>query len=78
VREFAAREGLNAVRLYRWRARFRAARPKTPAFIEIKAPPARTIEVVLRSGHVVRVPVGFDGETLRRLAAVLEEQSSQC
>ena len=77
VGEFAARESLSAPRLYRWRARLRAARPKTTAFVEIK-PAAATIELVLRSGDVVRLPDGFSEEALRRLVAVLDERDTGC
>lgn len=31
-------------------------------------------EVLLRSGHVLRVPAGFDVESLRALVAVLEDR----
>ena len=36
---------------------------------------ASAIEVVLASGHVVRVTAGFDAVTLRQLLALLEEPS---
>jgi transposase-like protein len=80
LREFAAREGVDSQRLYRWRAQLRSAGHLTsPAFVEIKASAAvATIEVVLRSGHVVRVRDGFGEDTLRRLVAVLDEPDSQC
>lgn len=75
VGEFAAREDIDRQRLYRWRAQLREA---GPAFVEI----ARTtgsasgIEVVLRSGRVLRVAEGFGEETLRRLVQVLDEEGS--
>src|SRR5690242_13211416 len=77
VRKFAAREGLNPLRLYRWRARL-ASPPTAPAFVEIKATAATTIEVVFRTGHVVRVPDGFDEDTFRRVAAILDGQGARC
>src|SRR4051794_22553398 len=69
AREFAAREGLDVQRVYRWRAQLRSVRRSTtaPAFVEIKPTAAASIEVVLRSGHVVRVRDGFGENTLRRL-----------
>lgn len=33
---------------------------------------AEPLELVLRSGHRIRVPAGFDGASLRRLVDVLE------
>jgi hypothetical protein len=68
---------MSPVRLYRWRARL-AGPSKAPAFVEIKSTAVPTIEVVLRTGHVVRVPNGFDEETLRRLTTVLDGPSARC
>jgi hypothetical protein len=45
-----------------------------PAFVEVKSTSSTPIEVVLRSGHVVRVRDGFDQGTLARLVTVLEGQ----
>jgi hypothetical protein len=53
----------------------------TPAFLPVKIPPVATepestrhapIEVVLRKGRRIRVPRGFDPQTLRQVVAVLE------
>ena len=78
VREFAAQQQLNALRLYRWRARLGDAHSKVPTFFEVKANAALPLEVVLRSGQVVRVHDGFDEDTLRRVVMVLDGQSSRC
>jgi hypothetical protein len=67
VREFAARERLNAVRPYRWRAQLRGGRTKPATFIEIKSAATTAIEIVLRSGHVVRVHDRFDDDTRRKV-----------
>ena len=77
VMRFAASEGLDAERLYRWRRHFRAmdAAESMPRFVEVqrgvaaKAP----VEVVLCSGRVLRVAESIDAAALRRLATVLEE-----
>jgi len=54
-----------------------------PAFVPIKVAPKATpprgpgpsgVEIVLSSGQRVRVGPGFDGDTLRRVVAVLEGQ----
>ena len=79
VREFAARYGLDAQRLYRWRAQLAAERPATaPTFLEITQSVGAAIEVVLRSGHVVRVKDGFDEEAFRRVVAVLDAPVAAC
>jgi hypothetical protein len=49
-----------------------------PTFVPISItamPTAATLEVVLGQGRVVRVPAGFDADTLRQLLAVLEVPS---
>jgi hypothetical protein len=46
-----------------------------PAFVEIRPPGQVSIEVVLRSGHILRVPNAFDDEALRRLVRILDEAS---
>ena len=76
VRDFAAEHGVDAQRLYHWRGRLRG---QQPAFVEVARPAATSpIEVVLGSGHVLRVPDGFGEDTLRRIVAVLDEQASGC
>ncbi len=76
---FAAREGLEAQRLYRWRrqlsARTRSARA-TPAFVEIRPRGAEPVEVVLRSGRVLRVSDSISAPALERLVVVLERACS--
>src|SRR5437870_3939572 len=80
VREFAARGHLEVKRLYRWRSQLRGKHANSPAFVEITPSMATTteIEVVLRSGHVVRVSNGFAEDTLRRVVEALEERVSRC
>ena len=81
VGEFAAQYGLDAQRLYRWRAELGSGPPAVapaPAFVEIQPTSRPAIEVALRSGHVVSVPDGFSEETLRRVVAVLEDQVERC
>ena len=78
---FAAREGLSAQRLYRWRARLGGPPPAAAGFIEVT--PMRTvsaapIEVTLSSGDVLRVPETFSDDALRRLLAVLGERTPRC
>ena len=79
VREFAEAEAVDPQRLYRWRALI--ARRSAPPFVEIPrplSPLAVPVEVVLRSGRVVRVPDGFSDETLRRVVAALDDEPPSC
>jgi transposase-like protein len=79
VSEFAAREGLSAQRLHRWRKQLGREHTKGPAFVEITRSAATVpIEVVLHSGHVLRVSNGFGEDTLRRIVEVLEGRVSRC
>jgi transposase len=83
VREFCQQEGLAESSFYYWRLeierRDRAGNGEgKPAFlaVEVNTPAHESaIEVVLASGHVLRVRGGFDADTLRQLLAVLEEPS---
>jgi transposase-like protein len=76
VRAFAARYGLQVQRLYRWRAQLASATPlDAPPFVEIERS-AVAIEVVLRTGHVIRVRDGFGEDALRRVVAVLDGATS--
>lgn len=77
VREFAERHGLDAQRLYRWRAQLASA-GAPPAFVEIKSSASAAIEVVLRSGHVIRVGDGFGEDAFRRVVAVLDAPGTSC
>jgi hypothetical protein len=84
LREFAGRHGLGVQRLYRWRAELSSQSPASlppTTFVEIARPPATVrapIEVVLRSGVVLRVPGGFDEEDLRRVLAVVDGRVAPC
>ena len=78
---FAAREGLRAATLGWWRWALRRSAESAPAqtpisFVEIDAvaasPGGEGLELVLRTGLVVRVPPGFDADTLRRVLDVAE------
>jgi len=80
---FATQQGLCPERLYRWRKLLGGAVPasgvglqeislrQAPVFQEGWEP--QPIEVLLRSGRVVRVRSSFDEDALRRLMVVLED-----
>lgn len=89
VRAFCARHELSEPTFYAWRRTVRqrdaVARSSGPAFLpvqvtsEVKAPPTTAgeattaLELVLHGGRRLHVGVGFDGPTLQRLLALLEE-----
>jgi hypothetical protein len=76
--ELAAESGVPKSTLHWWHRRLRAE--DEPAarsrFVRVEvvdaAAPAGPVEVVLRSGHRVRVAAGFDPEHLRQVILVLE------
>jgi|SRR5580704_2071857 hypothetical protein len=77
--EFATAEGLieGTLRHWAWRlGRDGVSESVGPecAFVEVALPAgeATVLEVVLRRGVTIRVPTGFDEETLRRAVATLE------
>jgi transposase-like protein len=75
VAAFAAQEGLEAQRLYRWRRQLGAmvhATQPTPAFVEIQPRQAEPVEVILRSGRVLRVSESICPAALERLVVALE------
>jgi hypothetical protein len=82
---FAKREGVVLSTLAWWRQVFRHAERegsapanRGPQFTEVRISPATpqvsvgAIEVVLRSGHLVRVRAGFDPAVLRAVVSVFE------
>jgi transposase-like protein len=77
--EFAWREGLHIERLRRWRRRLeRGVAASGPEFVELVAAAASAapVEIVLRSGRVLRVGEAIAVTSLRRLVEVLEEEPS--
>ena len=85
---FAQREGLSANRLFRWRRRLSTTSPKPLTFEEVvrretappvlePAPAARErLEIVLRSGLIVRVGDSFNADALRRLLDIVDREGS--
>lgn len=94
VRAFCAQHDLAEPTFYAWRRslaqRDAAATTNGPAFlpVHVRAEPTPAsatgldatapLEVVLASGRRLRVGVGFDGPTLRRLLALLEGGQPCC
>jgi transposase-like protein len=74
---FAAREGLAAHRLYFWKQRLEQAGKDSSspvAFLELRPSAPAAVEVVLRSGRVLRVSESIAPGALRRLVDVLEQE----
>jgi len=86
LREFGEKRGIPPSTLSWWRQVFRrageeevngAAAENAVVFTEVPKPakvprmPA-VVEIVLPSGHVVRVPAGADSDTLRRVLQALQ------
>jgi hypothetical protein len=77
---FAIREGLDVQRLQRWRGRLGAMATTdtvaAPAFVELRSVGAESVEIVLRSGRVLRVSETIDAGALRRLVEALEPRTA--
>ncbi len=79
LREFGEQRGIPLSTLRWWRRVFRAAGAAAPAvaFTEVPAPvsvpqPPAVLEIVLASGHLIRVPAGADRATLQQVLAALQ------
>jgi hypothetical protein len=73
--EFAASRRINANTLKWWSSELSRATSLSPPVVEVSlgaASEANELEVRLAGGASIRVPRGFDEETLRRLLGVLE------
>lgn len=54
------------------RPKARRAPSPRPTFVPVRVVPDRPLELVLRTGHVVRVPPGYDAAHVRAVVAALE------
>jgi hypothetical protein len=84
VRAFCKQHGLSQPSFYAWRRTLAAREAALPAFVPVEVLPepralfpsdsaACGLELLLAGGRLLRIGPGFDGPTLRRLLAVLEE-----
>jgi hypothetical protein len=74
VNAFAMQQGLDAQRLYFWKRRLETETEGTPTFVEVMPrTEAAVVEVVLRSGRILRISAAIDTPTLRRLVEALED-----
>lgn len=76
IGEFAVQEGLDPQRLRAWQRKLGAAVTTRPAFIEVRSQVAERIEVVLRSGVILRVAETVDPVALGHLVETLDRASS--
>jgi hypothetical protein len=80
VRAFCARHGLSQPSFYAWRRELQRRDAEPVAFVPVRVvgadvpAPGSRIEVVLRSGRMVRIAPGFDAVTLQQVVAALEEE----
>ena len=61
------------------KGRRRANQQQTARFVPVRNVPMLVgtkadLQIELNSGHIIRVPSGFDAATLRQLLAILEEE----
>jgi hypothetical protein len=82
TRAFATREGIDIQRLYSWRRKLEASPSREvvapPAFVELRPASPERVEIVLRSGIVLRVSESIDGPAIRRLVDALDPSRSPC
>ena len=79
VAEFARREGLDAQRVARWRKRLETGTDgpsSAPEFVEVPTRAGVVVEIVLRSGRLLRVPEAIDASALERIVGVLDREMS--
>jgi len=79
VGSFCHQRGVTQQSFYQWRKRLGGAQaPVRFALVETGRPEAReraAVELVLRSGHRLRIAAGVDGTTLRTVLEVLEARA---
>lgn len=82
TRAFATREGIDFQRLYSWRRKLGVSSEREvvtpPAFVELRPASPERVEIVLRSGIVLRVSESIDGDAIRRLVGALEPSRPSC
>lgn len=85
VRDFCAEQGLSEPSFYAWRRTLAEREAAGVQFVpltvtpEVRAAPgadglAGAVELILGAGRRLRIGPGFDGPTLTRLLALLEER----
>lgn len=79
MRAFALREGLDVQRLYAWRRKLetsaKASKRSPPPFVEIRPGRPDRVEVVVRTGRILRCAEEISSSALRRFIEVLEGEA---
>jgi len=77
---FCQKEGISEAAYYYWRKKLsqdgsQPLEKSSPAFLEVVMPErkATDLELVLSSGHTVRIPTGVDPQRVREFLLVLQE-----
>ena len=84
VRQFCQQEGLSEPSFYSWRKRLAKPAEAQPdadvdcrqeRFIQVSLPTASAsgVELLLSSGHLLRIPVGVDRQTLTAVLSAMGE-----
>lgn len=83
VRAFCAEQGLSEPSFYAWRRTLAARQQAALRFVPVQVTPplqptaadisAGAVELILDGGRRLRIGPGFDGPTVTRLLALLEE-----
>jgi hypothetical protein len=76
--EFASLKGIDPQRLYFWRRRLGQARrvAPAPAFVEVRSRSIGHVEIVLRSGRILRAAESIEAAVLRRSVDALERDGA--
>lgn len=86
VREFCAQHDVSEPSFYAWKRNLAQCDAPSPTFVPVRVVADEAIangntvesstglELVLRTGRRLRIGPGFDGPTLQRLLALLEEE----
>lgn len=89
IRDFCDQHQLNEPSFYYWRRTLAQRDAETARFVPVHVVPdenlpptdstnesGQGLELLLGSGHLLRIGPGFDGPTLQRLLALLQEGQS--
>jgi len=73
VRAFCAHRQISEPNFYAWRRAIAQRDGQAARFVPAGEASSTALELLLDAGRVLRIGRGFDGPTLRRLLALLEE-----
>ncbi len=84
IHQFCKQEGLHEWAFYSWRRKLAGQQPQkfvtpttpdNPAFIEVPVirPKPQPLELILRSGHILKIPSDIDQGTINKVFSALKE-----